>query len=89
MKMIKKIAKLTNVKQYNKHHDRDYYSKKGVILVEMEKEDKLHILDIDSMTDITDSDYIELKVVKGKTKLEYIFKNIFFDEEKLEKLAKE
>ncbi len=83
MKMIKKIAKLTNVKQYNKHHDRDYYSKKGVILVEMEKENKLHILDIDSMTDITDSDYIEVKMTP-KTKLEYIFNNVLFDEEDID-----
>ena len=83
MKMIKKIAKLTNVKQYNKHHDRDYYSKKGVILVEMEKEDKLHILDIDSMTDITDSDYIEVKMTP-KTKIEYIFNNVLFDEEDID-----
>lgn len=83
MKMIKKIAKLTNVKQYNKHHDKDYYSKKGVILVEMEKENKLHILDIDSMTDITDSDYIEVKMTP-KTKLEYIFNNVLFDEEDID-----
>ena len=83
MKMIKKIAKLTNVKQYNKHHDRDYYSKKGVILVEMEKEDKLHILDIDSMTDITDSDYIEVKMTP-KTKIEYIFNNVLFEEEDID-----
>ncbi|MCI6457258.1 MAG: hypothetical protein MSA56_06110 [Clostridium sp.] len=83
MKMIKKIAKLTNVKQYNKHHDRDYYSKKGVILVEMEKENKLHILDIDSMTDITDSDYIEVKMTP-KTKIEYIFNNVLFDEEDID-----
>lgn len=83
MKMIKKIAKLTNVKQYNKHHDRDYYSKKGVILVEIEKENKLHILDIDSMTDITDSDYIEVKMTP-KTKLEYIFNNVLFDEEDID-----
>lgn len=80
MEMVKKIAKLTNVKQYNKHHDKDYYSKKGVILVEMEKEKKLHILDIDSMTDITDSDYIEVKMTP-KTKLKYIFNNVLFDEE--------
>ena len=83
MKMIKKIAKLTNVKQYNKHHDKDYYSKKGVILVEMEKENKLHILDIDSMTNITDSDYIEVKMTP-KTKLEYIFNNVLFDEEDID-----
>ena len=83
MKMIKKIAKLTNVKQHNKHHDRDYYSKKGVILVEMEKENKLHILDIDSMTDITDSDYIEVKMTP-KTKIEYIFNNVLFDEEDID-----
>lgn len=83
MKMVKKIAKLTNVKQYNKHHDRDYYSKKGVILVEMEEEKKLHILDIDSMTDITDSDYIEVKATP-KTKLEYIFNNVLFDEEDID-----
>lgn len=83
MKMIKKIAKLTNVKQYNSHHDKDYYSKKGVILVEMEEEKKLHILDIDSMTDITDSDYIEVKMTP-KTKLEYIFNNVLFDEEDID-----
>ena len=83
MKMIKKIAKLTNVKQYNKHHDKDYYSKKGVILVEMEKEKKLHILDIDSMTDITDSDYNKIKMTP-KTKLKYIFNNVLFDEEDID-----
>lgn len=83
MKKIKKIAKLTNIKQYNKHHDKDYYSKKGVILVEMEKEKKLHILDIDSMTDITDSDYIVVKTTP-KTKIEYIFDNVIFDSEDID-----
>ena len=86
--MIKNIAKLEKVILYNAHHDEDYFTKKGVLIIENEDNTK-QILDLESMTDITDSDYIELKVIKGKTKLEYIFKNIFFDEEKLEKLAKE
>ena len=86
--MIKNIAKLEKVILYNANHDEDYFTKKGVLIIENEDNTK-QILDLESMTDITDSDYIELKVIKGKTKLEYIFKNIFFDEEKLEKLAKE
>lgn len=79
MKQIKQISQLTNVEQYNSHHNRSYFSKKGVILVEIAEELGFHILDLESNTDITESDYIQVKLTP-KTKVKHLFKNTLFDE---------
>lgn len=62
------------------------YSKKGVIVII--NNDKKFILDLESNTDITNSDYIEIRNTK-KTKKQIIFKNIIYDEELLAKLSNE
>lgn len=84
--MIKNIVKLENVILYNANHDEDYFSRQGVLMIENDDNTK-QILDLESMTDISNSDYIELKVIKRKTKMTYLFKNIFYDEERLRELA--
>lgn len=77
MKDIKTIAILRNVIEYNSHHKRDYYCKKGVIIIE-KIDNTRQILDLESMVDITNSDYIEVKLIRNKTKLKYLFKNVLY-----------
>ena len=45
-----------------------------------------HVLDLESNTDISKSDYLDIVDTK-KTKEEILFKNIMLDTETLEKLA--
>ena len=56
------------------------------MIIEKDNGDK-HILDLESNTDISKSDYLDIVDTK-KTKENVLFKNIMFDTEKLEKLAK-
>lgn len=84
--MIKNVVKLENVLIYNAHHDKDYYNKKGVLIIEMVDNTK-QLLNLENMNDITNADYLEIKVIKSKTKMTYLFKNILFDEERLQRLA--
>ena len=83
--MIKEVKIKRNVVMVNKNHERGYESKEGVIVIE-EENGKKHILDLESNTDISESDYIDIVDTK-KTKEEIIFKNILFDTETLERLA--
>lgn len=56
--MIKEVYILKDIVLYDKHHEQYYYSKKGVIII---NNDKKFILDLESNTDITNSDYIEIR----------------------------
>ena len=76
----------TNVVIVNTHHERGYGNKEGVMIIEKDNGDK-HILDLESNADISKSDYLDIVDTK-KTKENVLFKNIMFDTEKLEKLAK-
>lgn len=82
--MIREVYILKNIILYNKHHEQYYYSKKGVLVII--NNDKNFILDLESNTDITNSDYIEIKNT-NKTKKQIIFKNIIYNEELLAKLS--
>ena len=84
--MIKEVKTKKNVIMVNKNHERGYESKQGVMIIE-EENGKKHILDLTSNTDISKSDYIDIVDTK-KTKENVLCKNIMFDTEKLEKLAK-
>ena len=84
--MIKEVKTKKNVIMVNKNHERGYGNKQGVMIIE-EENGKKHILDLTSNTDISKSDYIDIVDTK-KTKENVLFKNIMFDTEKLEKLAK-
>ena len=83
--MIKEVKTKKNVIMVNKNHERGYRSKQGVMIIE-EENGKKHILDLESNTDISKSDYIDIVDTK-KTKENVLFKNIMFDTETLEKLA--
>ena len=83
--MIKEVKVKTNVVIVNKHHEQGYGNKKGDMTIEKDNGDK-HILDLESNTDISKSDYLDV-VDKKKTKENVLFKNIIFDTERLEKLA--
>lgn len=72
---------LRNVIIYNAHHDKDYFNKKGVLLIEDINNKKIE-LDLESMTDITNCDYLEIKIIKGKTKYKYLFQNELYNGEK-------
>lgn len=83
--MIKEVKIKKNVIMVNKNHEQGYGSKQGVMIIE-EENGKRHILDLESNTDISKSDYIDIVDTK-KTKEEILFKNIMLDTETLEKLA--
>lgn len=85
--MIKEIILKKNVIMVNKNHERGYLNKEGVIIIE-EKSGKKYILDLESNTDISDNDYIDI-VDKPRTKEVTLFKNIMFDVEMLRSLAGE
>ncbi len=82
--MIKEVYILKNIILYNKHYEQYYYSKKGVLVII--NNDKNFILDLESNTDITNSNYIEMRNT-NKTKKQIIFKNIIYNEELLAKLS--
>lgn len=84
--MIKEIKIKNNLIMVNRNHGESYKSKKGVIIIEDENGTK-YLLDIESNTDISSSSYIEILDTK-KTKEKVLFKNILFDTERLEQLAK-
>ena len=83
--MIKEVKIKTNVVIVNKHHEQGYGNREGMMIIEKDNGDK-HILDLESNTDISKSDYLDIVDTK-KTKENVLFKNIMFDTEKLEKLA--
>ena len=83
--MIKEVKVKTNVVIVNKHHEQGYENKEGVMIIEKDNGDK-HILDLESNTDISKSDYLDVVDTK-KTKENVLFKNIMLDTETLEKLA--
>lgn len=74
--MIKEVKVLCPIVYYNKHHDRDYFDNKGVMIISLFSGDK-YVLDLTSNTDITmaTKDYIELRKVRG-TKEIVLFKNV-------------
>lgn len=84
--MIKEVKIKNNLIMVNRNHGESYKSKKGVIIIEDENGIK-YLLDIESNTDISSSSYIEILDTK-KTKEKVLFKNILFDTERLEQLAK-
>ena len=84
--MIKEVRTKKNVIMVNKNHEQGYGNKQGVMIIE-EENGKRHILDLESNTDISKSDYIDIVDTK-KTKEEILFKNIMLDTETLEKLAR-
>lgn len=84
--MIKEIKVKRNVVMVNKHHELGYGSEDGVMIIENDNGDK-YILDLESNTDISNSDYIDIVDTKD-TKEDILFKNIMFDTEKLKNLAK-
>ena len=84
--MIKEVKIKKNVIMVNKNHEQGYGNKQGVMIIE-EENGKRHILDLESNTDISKSDYIDIVDTK-KTKEEILFKNIMLDTETLEKLAR-
>lgn len=85
--MIKEIILKKNVIMVNKNHEKGYLNKEGVIIIE-EVSGKKYILDLESNTDISDSDYIDI-VDKSRTKEITLFKNIMLDVEMLRSLAGE
>ena len=74
--MIKEVKVLCPIVYYNKHHDRDYFDNKGVMIITLFSGDK-YVLDLTSNTDITmaTKDYIELRKV-SVTKEIVLFKNV-------------
>ena len=74
--MIKEVKVLCPIVYYNKHHDRDYFDNKGVMIITLFSGDK-YMLDLTSNTDITTAtkDYIELRKV-SETKEIVLFKNV-------------
>ena len=83
--MIKEVMVKKNVVMVNKNHEKGYESKKGVMIIE-EENGKKHTLDLESNTDISKSDYIDILDTK-KTKKEILFKNIILDTELLKRLS--
>lgn len=71
----------------NLHHELGYKNKEGVMIIE--KDDGVrYILDLESFTDISSSNYIEIVITK-KSKEKILFKNIMFDDELLKRFAGE
>lgn len=83
--MIKEVKTKKNVVMVNKNHEKGYESKKGVMIIE-EENGKKYTLDLESNTDISESDYIDIVDTK-KTKEEILFKNIILDTELLKRLS--
>lgn len=69
---IKTILRAKNVVLYNSKEDKYYLSKKGVILVEDNK-NNIRVLDLITNEDITDNTDIEVNISKKRTKLKTIF----------------
>jgi len=75
IKDIKSVAILKNVIIEDKRDGNDYLSKKGVIIIE-DFDNKRIILDLENNIDITDVDFLEIKIKKRLTKIKYIFKSL-------------
>lgn len=75
IKDIKNVAILKNVIIEDKRDGNDYLSKKGVIIIE-DFDNKRIILDLENNIDITDVDFLEIKIKKRLTKIKYIFKSL-------------
>lgn len=73
--MIKEVKTLSPIIYYNKHHDRNYFDKKGAMIITLISGNE-YILDLTSKTDITDAtkDYIEIIKTKD-TEEKIIFRN--------------
>lgn len=84
--MIKNVYIKKNVEVINENHGIGALKKKGVLIIE-DTNDNKKILDLTNMSDITSCDYIKVRDTQ-KTKTDYIFKNLMYDTERLEKLAK-
>lgn len=72
---IKSVAILKNIIIEDKRDGNDYLSKKGVIIIE-DFDNKRIILDLENNIDITDVDFLEIKIKKRLTKIKYIFKSL-------------
>lgn len=72
---IKSVAILKNVIIEDKRDGNNYLSKKGVIIIE-DFDNKRIILDLENNIDITDVDFLEIKIKKRLTKIKYIFKSL-------------
>lgn len=77
--MIKEVKIIKNIIMVNKHHERGYDCKEGVMIIE-EENGTIHILDLESSNDISTCDYLDIVETK-KTKEKILFKNILFDTE--------
>lgn len=77
--MIKEVKIKRNIIEVNKNHERGYDCEEGVMIIEEENGTK-YILDLESSSDISKSDYIDI-VDTEDTKEEILFKNILFDTE--------
>lgn len=75
IKDIKSVAILKNIIIEDKRDGNDYLSKKGVIIIE-DFDNKRIILDLENNIDITDVDFLEIKIKKRLTKIKYIFKSL-------------
>lgn len=74
MEKITKITQYNNVTLYNKHHDKEYKSKEGIIVVEYEN-GKKSILDLQAQFDMTDSDFL-VATIEKKSKEKVLFQDI-------------
>lgn len=75
IKDIKSVAILKNVIIEDKRDGNDYLSKKGVIIIE-DFDNQRIILDLENNIDITDVDFLEIKIKRRLTKIKYIFKSL-------------
>ena len=71
---IKSVAILKNIIVNDKRDGNDYLSKKGVMIIEDFNKKRI-ILDLENNIDITDVDFLEIKVKKKLTKIKYLFKS--------------
>ncbi|MBQ3475832.1 MAG: hypothetical protein IJH20_06665 [Bacilli bacterium] len=72
---IKSVAILKNIIVNDKRDGNDYLSKKGVMIIEDFNKKRI-ILDLENNIDITDVDFLEIKVKKKLTKIKYLFKSV-------------
>lgn len=72
---IKSVAILKNIIVNDKRDGNDYLSKKGVMIIEDFNKKRI-ILDLENNIDITNVDFLEIKVKKKLTKIKYLFKSI-------------
>lgn len=73
--MIKEVKTLSPIIYYNKHHDKNYFDKKGAMIITLFS-GKEYILDLTSKTDITEATQDYIKLIKTKeTEEKIIFRN--------------